>query len=82
MGILLHNQNAEDLDFVSGLLESGKVVPVIDRSYPLDEVPDAFRYFGGGHARGKVVITVELTESAPAGDNAMACGHRESGADS
>ncbi len=82
MGNLLHKQNAEDLDFVSGLLESGKVVPVIDRSYPLDEVPDAFRYFGGGHARGKVVITVELTESAPAGDNAMACGHRESGADS
>ena len=40
------------------LLEVGKVVPVIDRRYPLRKVPEAFRYFGEGHARGKVVITV------------------------
>jgi NADPH:quinone reductase-like Zn-dependent oxidoreductase len=41
------------------LLEAGKVVPVIDRRYPLNEVAEAFRYFGEGHVRGKVVITVE-----------------------
>jgi NADPH:quinone reductase-like Zn-dependent oxidoreductase len=41
------------------LLEAGKVVPVIDRRYPLSEVPEAFRYFGEGHAQGKVVITME-----------------------
>ncbi len=41
------------------LLEAGKVVPVIDRCYPLSEAADAFRYFGEGHAHGKVVITVE-----------------------
>ena len=41
------------------LLEAGKVVPVIDRRYTLSEVPEAFRYFGEGHAKGKVIITVE-----------------------
>jgi NADPH:quinone reductase-like Zn-dependent oxidoreductase len=41
------------------LLEAGKVVPVIDRRFPLSEVAEAFRYFGEGHVRGKVVITVE-----------------------
>jgi len=41
------------------LLEAGKVVPVIDRRYPLSEVPEAFRYVEEGHAQGKVVITVE-----------------------
>jgi NADPH:quinone reductase-like Zn-dependent oxidoreductase len=39
-------------------LEAGKVVPVIDRSYPLSEIVQAFRYFEETHARGKVVITV------------------------
>ena len=47
-----------DLLFMKELLESGKVVPVVDRRYPLGEVPDAMRYFGEGHARGKVIITV------------------------
>ena len=41
------------------LLEGGKVVPVIDRRYPLSEVADAIRYLEAGHAKGKVVITVE-----------------------
>jgi NADPH:quinone reductase-like Zn-dependent oxidoreductase len=48
----------EDLVLVSGLLETGKVVPVIDRRYPLSEVPEAMRYLEKGHARGKVVIMV------------------------
>ncbi|MBW2597734.1 MAG: NAD(P)-dependent alcohol dehydrogenase [Deltaproteobacteria bacterium] len=58
MGILMHKPN-KDLAFMKELLEAGKVVPVIDRHYPLSEVAEALRYFGEGHARGKVVITVE-----------------------
>ena len=49
----------EDLAFVKELIEAGKVVPVIDRRYPLREIAEALRYYGQGHARGKVVITVE-----------------------
>jgi NADPH:quinone reductase-like Zn-dependent oxidoreductase len=49
----------EDRMLLSQLLEAHKIVPVIDRRYPLAEVPDAIRYLEGGHARGKVVITVE-----------------------
>ena len=41
------------------LLESGKVVPVIDGCYPLSKTPEAFRYFEKVHAKGKVVITME-----------------------
>jgi NADPH:quinone reductase-like Zn-dependent oxidoreductase len=41
------------------LVEAGKVVPVIDKRYSLNEAPEALRYLGAGHARGKVVITVE-----------------------
>ncbi len=48
----------EDLLFLRDLLETGKVVPVIDRSYPLEAVPEAIRYLEQGHARGKVLITV------------------------
>jgi NADPH:quinone reductase-like Zn-dependent oxidoreductase len=57
MGIAKMNQ--KDLVFVKELLEAGKVVPVIDRRYTLIEVPEAFRYFEEGHAKGKVVITLE-----------------------
>jgi NADPH:quinone reductase-like Zn-dependent oxidoreductase len=50
--------NHQDLAFVRDLLEAGKVVPVMDRCYPLSHVPDAIRYLEEGHARGKVVITI------------------------
>ena len=50
--------NKEDLVFIKELLEAGKVVPVIDRRYPLSEVPEAIRYLEEGHAQGKVVITM------------------------
>jgi len=56
MGVAKPNQN--DLVLIKELLESGKVKPVIDRCYPLSEVPEALRYLEEGHARGKVVITV------------------------
>ena len=49
----------EDLMLLKELLEAGKVIPVIDRCYPLSQVPEAMQYLEGGHARGKVVITVE-----------------------
>jgi NADPH:quinone reductase-like Zn-dependent oxidoreductase len=48
----------EDLVVLTELFEAGKVVPVIDRRYPLHEVPEAFRYYGTGQVLGKVVITV------------------------
>jgi NADPH:quinone reductase-like Zn-dependent oxidoreductase len=48
----------EGLAFMIELFEAGKVVPVIDRRYPLSEVAEAFRYFGEGHVQGKIVITV------------------------
>ena len=51
--------NKEDLTVMRGLVESGKVRPVIDRRYSLAEAPEAIRYLGEGHARGKVLITVE-----------------------
>ena len=47
-----------DLALLKELLEAGKIAPVIDRRYPLSEVPQAIRYLEEGHARGKVVITV------------------------
>jgi NADPH:quinone reductase-like Zn-dependent oxidoreductase len=48
----------EDLVALKALIEAGKVTPVIDRTYPLVEAPDAIRYLAEGHARGKIVITV------------------------
>ena len=56
--LLLHKAN-KGLDTMKQLFEAGKVVPVIDRSYPLSEAVDAMHYFAEGHAKGKVVITLE-----------------------
>ena len=50
--------NAADLQFLKELIEAGKVRPVIDRTSPLSEVPNALRHLSEGHARGKLVITV------------------------
>jgi len=50
---------SKDLATLSEFIEAGKVTPVIDRTYPLSHAPEAFRYLDEGHARGKVVITVE-----------------------
>ena len=48
----------EDVRFLKNLIEAGSVAAVVDRSYPLTEVAEALRYMEGGHARGKIVITV------------------------
>ncbi len=50
--------NMPDLVVLRDLLESGKVKPVIDKRYELNEIADAFRYMGEGHAQGKIVVTV------------------------
>ena len=50
--------NKKDLTFIKELIEAGKVTPVIDKSFPLSELPEALRYYGKGHSRGKVVITI------------------------
>ena len=50
--------NAEDLIFIKDLIEAGKVMPVIDKTYPLSDTPEAFRYLEEEHARGKVVISM------------------------
>ena len=58
MGTFVSKTSKEHLAFVTGLVESGKVKPVIDACYPLREAADAFRYFEDEHPRGKVVITL------------------------
>jgi NADPH:quinone reductase-like Zn-dependent oxidoreductase len=57
-GMFVAIPKTEDLVALKDLISSSKVIPVIDKTYPLDEVPEAFRYLDQGHARGKIVITV------------------------
>ena len=54
----LTKPSAEDLAVLKELIEAGKITPVIDRTYPLNEAPEAIRYLETGHARGKIVISV------------------------
>jgi NADPH:quinone reductase-like Zn-dependent oxidoreductase len=57
--------NKADLVVLRELLDAGTVTTVIDRQYELSEAPEAFRYLGDGHARGKVVVTVEQPGQGP-----------------
>ena len=59
MGMMMSNPTQNDYAQFAGLLESGKVKPVIDRTYRFEQLPDAIRYIEEGHARGKVVVSVE-----------------------
>ena len=59
MGMMMAELNPKDLTTLGDMMQSGKVKPVIDRTYKLSEVPEAIRYVEEGHARGKVIITVE-----------------------
>ena len=54
----LSKPNHEDLVVLKGLVESGKLAPVIDKAYALHETPEALRHIETGHARGKVVVTL------------------------
>jgi len=58
LGTFICSENNADLLVLRDLIESGKLAPVIDRTYPLSEVPAAIEHLQAGHARGKVVITV------------------------
>jgi NADPH:quinone reductase-like Zn-dependent oxidoreductase len=64
LGALTLKPNPKDMPLLKELLETGKVVPVIDKRYSLSQVPDALRYFGEGHARGKVGITIAADSQA------------------
>lgn len=57
--LLAVQRNRKDLESITELCVSGKVKPVIDKRFPLSAVPEALRYLGEGHAKGKIVITVE-----------------------
>jgi NADPH:quinone reductase-like Zn-dependent oxidoreductase len=59
MGMMMAELKKSDLTILGDMMQSGKVKPVIDRTYKLSELPEAIRYLEEGHARGKVVITVE-----------------------
>src|SRR6266480_4465878 len=59
MGMMMADANQKDLTVLGDLMQSGKVKPVIDRTYKLSQVPAAIAYLEQGHARGKVVITLE-----------------------
>lgn len=58
LGTFISSENSADLMVLRDLIESGQIAPVIDRTYPLSEVPAAIRHLIDGHARGKVVVTV------------------------
>ena len=58
LGTFINKENHEDMLALKELTESGKLTPVIDRTYPLAEAPRAIRYLEEGHAKGKVVVTV------------------------
>jgi NADPH:quinone reductase-like Zn-dependent oxidoreductase len=58
MGVVSAKPNRQDLETIRALVEAGKVMPCIDRRYPLEQAADALRYLGEGHARGKVVVTM------------------------
>jgi NADPH:quinone reductase-like Zn-dependent oxidoreductase len=60
MRFFIAKMNGRDLRLLKDLLEAGKIVPVIDRRYPLGEVAEALRYREEGHAQGKVVITIRV----------------------
>lgn len=59
--LLAVQRNRKDLEFITGLCESGKIALPIDKRYPLGEVPEALQYLGEGRAKGKVVINMEPT---------------------
>jgi NADPH:quinone reductase-like Zn-dependent oxidoreductase len=58
LGTFVSRENHEDMIVLKELIEAGKITPVIDRTYPLSDVPEAIRYMREGRARGKLVITV------------------------
>lgn len=58
LGIMGYRPTRKDLEYLNQLFEEGKLIPVIDRTYPLQEVPGAFDYFSTGNIKGKIIITI------------------------
>ena len=58
LGIMGYRPTRKDLEYLIQLFEEGKLIPVIDRTYPLQEVPAAFQYFSEGNIKGKIIINV------------------------
>jgi NADPH:quinone reductase-like Zn-dependent oxidoreductase len=56
--VLMAKANAQDLSFLKDLIEAGKVKPVVEKVYAFDQIPEAMRYLGEGHAKGKLVVRV------------------------
>jgi NADPH:quinone reductase-like Zn-dependent oxidoreductase len=54
----INKERASDLERLTGLIDAGHVTPSIDRTYPLDQVPEALRQLDAGQVRGKVAITI------------------------
>lgn len=63
MNILIHKPNKHDQNFLQELFVAGRIDPVIDKRYSLNQVAEAIRYLGEGHAKGKVVIRVENNQT-------------------
>lgn len=59
MGILAHQRNRDDLNYILGLYQAGKIKPIIDKYFSLNEAAEAMNYLGEGHSKGKLVITIE-----------------------
>jgi len=56
--VLMATEGKEDLEVLTEMIETGSVRPIVGRTYPLIDAPEAVRYVGEGHANGKVVVTV------------------------
>ncbi|MEZ4670758.1 MAG: NAD(P)-dependent alcohol dehydrogenase [Anaerolineae bacterium] len=59
VGILAVHPNPKDMVYITELCQAGKLVPIIDKRYPLSETAAAIRYLGEGHAKGKIIITLD-----------------------
>ncbi len=58
LGLMGYKPTRKDLEYLNQLFEEGKLIPVIDKSYSLQEVPDAFHYFSEGNIKGKIIINI------------------------
>jgi NADPH:quinone reductase-like Zn-dependent oxidoreductase len=60
VGMMMADSNQKDLTMLADMIQAGKLRPVIDRTYKsLTQIPEALRYLEEGHARGKVVVTID-----------------------
>jgi NADPH:quinone reductase-like Zn-dependent oxidoreductase len=77
VGSMLAQMTHQDLTILADLIQTGKVTPVIDKTYPFNQLPEAMRYLETGRARGKVVVTVgDNNEALPAGPKPSTAGAR------